>query len=148
MRIRPVLILLTIALGLTTVAGSVVAAEPTIGPDTAVSSDAASSSSTTPPDDPSATIIEPDPSVMDPRPQAWDQISVASDGRALSIYFWMGVEECNGLHSITVDRIEGGIDVRLQTGTPAGAGRIACIAIAQHYVTTATLDQPLITNVE
>lgn len=148
MRLRPVLTFSMIALGLIAVAGSAGAAEPTIDPDTAVSSDATSAASTTLPDDLGATPIEPDPTVTDPHPQAWDQITVASDGRTLSIYFWMGVEECNGLHSVSVDRIEGGIDVRLRTGTPAGAGRTACIAIAQQYVTTATLDQPLIANVE
>ncbi len=141
---RHVTILAILVLSLAATPTATLANEPTLGPDTAVSSDMA----TALPDDPGATPIEPDPTVTDPRPQAWDHITVASDGQTLSIYFWMGVEDCNGLHSVSVDRIEAGIDIQLLTGTPAGAGRIACIAIAQQYVTSVALDQPLILNVD
>ncbi len=141
---RNVITFAMLVLSLTVNPITTLANEPTLGPDTVVSCDAAS----TLPDVSGATPIEPDPTVTDPRPQPWDQITVAADGQTLSVYFWMGVEECNGLHSVTVDRTAGGIDVQLLTGTPAGAGRIACIAIAQYYVTPVTLDQRLITNVE
>lgn len=91
-----------------------------------------------------ATLIEPDPSVADPRPHSWESVSVANDGTSLSVYFWMGVPECNGLHSVEVIPTESGIDVVLLTGVPAGAEDIACIAIAQLYRTDVVLEQPLI----
>jgi hypothetical protein len=96
---------------------------------------------------PVATPIEPDPSVVDARPTPWDHIVVAADGRSLEVYFWMGVTECHGLHSVTVSQGEDGLSVALMTGlAPGGADRV-CIEIAQLYVTTVTLETPLIGNV-
>ena len=120
--------LATLALGLVTMSGGVAAADPMdVGP--------------------GVTPITPDPTVVDPRPHAWDRIVVGSDGRTLDIHFWMGIEECNGLHSVTVSPTNTGIDVALASGTPADmAPGTACIEIAQPYVTTVTLDQPLISQ--
>ena len=96
----------------------------------------------------SATPIEPDPTVLDPQPTPWERIEVAADGRSLSITFWMGVEECSGLHSVEVTTRDGGADVVLLTGTPPGAEGRICVALAQEYVTTVVLDEPLVGNAD
>lgn len=97
---------------------------------------------------PAAAIpIDADPSVVDPRPHAWEHIVVGADGHTLDVVFWMGIEACNGLHSVTVTPTASGIDVALMTGTPADMPPdTACIEIAQQYVTRVTLDAPLITG--
>ena len=100
------------------------------------------------PDDLGAVMIEPDPTVTSPRPHAWDRIVVSSDGLGLDIYFWMGIEDCNGLHNVTASPTRSGIDVALQTGIPAGAEDMVCIEIALLYVSSVTLDEPLITNAQ
>ncbi|MFO7534005.1 MAG: hypothetical protein R6W93_16235 [Candidatus Limnocylindrales bacterium] len=136
------LILATVVLSLVAASAPVVANEPSIDPDAAVSDENAVSNT----DQTGATRVEPDPTVMSPRPHAWDHIVVSADGLTLSVYFYMGIEECHGLHSVTVGPTGAGIELQLQTGTPVGAGDTACIEIAQLYVTTVTLDEPLITN--
>lgn len=96
-------------------------------------------------DCPEAAIpITPDPTVTNASPQPWESVSVAPDGTSLSVYFWMGVQECNGLQSVEVTPTESGIDLVLMTGTPAGAEDMVCIAIAQLYRTDVQLDTPLI----
>ena len=136
------LIIAAAALGLAAVSGAVVASEPALDLDDPVSSDLIEPL----PGEIGATPIEPDPTVENPRPHAWDRIVVSSDGLTLSVYFWMGIEKCNGLHSVTVSPTDSGIDLLLATGTPAGSGDMVCIEIAQSFVTTVTLDEPLITN--
>ncbi len=100
------------------------------------------------PDEFGATPIAADPTVIDARPHAWDRIIVSSDGRTLDIFFWMGIEECNGLRSVTVTPNDGlGLDIGLMTGQPASMEPdTACIEIAQLYVTTVVLERPLITQ--
>lgn len=96
-----------------------------------------------------ATAIEADATVQDPRPHTWDRVVVASDGVTLNIFFWMGIEQCNGLHSVNITTTDSGIDLRLLTGIPAGVPTdIVCIELAQLYRTTAVLDEPLITGGE
>jgi hypothetical protein len=136
------LILAISLLSLMAISGPVGATEPAVDPDTSVSVENASVA----PEGAGATPIQPDPTVTNPRPHTWDRIVVSSDGLMLDIYFWMGIEECNGLHSVTVSPTDNGIDVALQTGTPAGAEDMVCIEIAQVYVTSVTLEQPLIGN--
>ena len=58
-----------------------------------------------------ATPIEPDPAVLDPRPTAWDHVVVSADGRSLEVSFWMGVEGCYGLHSVEVTPADSGIGI-------------------------------------
>lgn len=91
-----------------------------------------------------ATPITPDPTVTDPQPHGWDSVAVAADGTSLTVYFWMGVPECHGLHSVEVTPADSGIDLVLYTGVPAGAEDVMCIAIAQLYETEVQLDEPLI----
>lgn len=104
-----------------------------------------------PPLDPQATPIMADPTVDDPRSHPWERIVVHEDGRTLDVYFWMGAEECNGLHSVVASPTPTGfgIDIRLRTGQPARMepGTV-CIAIAQQYVTRVSLVEPLITQRE
>lgn len=85
-----------------------------------------------------------DPTLNDPRPTAWERIVVGPDGRTLEVYFWMGVLECNGLHSVEVTPTEGGVSITVLTGLPEGVEAITCIELAQLYRTTVTLDAPLI----
>jgi hypothetical protein len=94
-----------------------------------------------------ATPIEPDPAVLAPRPTAWDHVVVSADGRSLEVYFWMGVEDCYGLHSVEVTPSDSGIGITLLTGTAADAEGRLCVALAQLYSTTLTLEAPLISNV-
>jgi hypothetical protein len=96
---------------------------------------------------PAATPIEPDPAVVDARPTPWEHIVVSADGRTLEVFFWMGVTECHGLHSVAVDRDGGALSVTLMTGSAPDATDRFCIAVAQLYVTTVELDEPLIGNV-
>ncbi|CAN5449576.1 hypothetical protein BH24CHL9_BH24CHL9_11860 [soil metagenome] len=85
-----------------------------------------------------------DPSLNDPQPTAWERIVVGPDGRTLDVYFWMGVLECNGLHSVEVTPTDDGVSVTVLTGLPEGVEAIACIDLAQLYRTTVTLETPLI----
>lgn len=94
-----------------------------------------------------ATPIEPDPAVLHPRPTAWDHVVVSADGRSLEVFFWMGVEDCYGLHSIEVGPSDSGIAITLLTGTAADAEGRLCVALAQLYSTTVMLEAPLISNV-
>lgn len=93
-----------------------------------------------------ATPIEPDPAVIDARPTPWDHIVVAADGTSLEVYFWMGVTECYGLHSVEVRQGPAGLSVALMTGLAPGGTDRACIEIAQLYVTSVSLEAPLIGN--
>ncbi len=56
------------------------------------------------------------------------------------------VQDCNGLHSVVVTPTEGGIDVSVRVGIPAGTESRICIEIAQLYRTTVVLDGTLIAN--
>ncbi len=112
------------------------------GPDTSVSSGATRPS----PGGDGATRINPDPTVTNLHRQAWDHIKVSADGKRLVVYFWMGVQDCNGLGRVDVSRQNGQLRIKLWTGTPAGAGDVACIEIAQLYKTVIHLQRPIITS--
>jgi hypothetical protein len=73
-----------------------------------------------------ATRVYPDPSVIDLHRQSWDHISVSANGRKLTVYFWMGVQQCNGLGRVDVVRKDGHLQVRLWTGTQAKSAGMAC----------------------
>lgn len=140
---RLFLVIATALLSVVAMSSAVAASEPTIDPETSVSVENIDTTA----DEVGATPIEPDPTVVEVRSHAWDRIVVSSDGVTLSIYFWMGIPDCNGLHSVDVSQTDSGISVRLATGIPAGAADMVCIEIAQLYVTTITLEEALITNV-
>jgi hypothetical protein len=93
-----------------------------------------------------ATPIEPDDSLTSPTPVPFDHVTVSADGRTLTVYFWMGVQECNGLHSVEVEPTDGGITLSILTGIPDDAISRICIELAQLYSTVVTLDAPLIVD--
>src|SRR3990170_2304418 len=127
---RPLMWLLMGAVAFAALAGPAAASEPSPGPDSPVCMPIDPSVGPSPCAD-GATDIDPDPTVIDPWPVAWDHIVVGADGRTLTVYFWMGVEDCNGLHSVEVSATATGVDVTVLAGTPVGAEARVCIALAQ-----------------
>jgi hypothetical protein len=91
-----------------------------------------------------ATRINPDPSVRSLHRQAWDHITVVPTGKKLVVYFWMGVQDCNGLGRVDVVRRDGQLTIKLWTGIPKGAEHMTCIDLAQLYKTVVRLDRPII----
>lgn len=89
-----------------------------------------------------ATPAVPDPTVVDLHPQPWDHITVAPDGRTLTIYYWSGVPACYGLGRVEVVTGDAGLTITLFTGTVPGSAM--CIEMAQLYSTVVVLDGPLI----
>lgn len=88
--------------------------------------------------------VEPVPGVVDSSPRAIDRISVAADGRTVTVYWWGGVDSCYGLDEVRVDRDAGGAPIiTVLEGTLPDLGDVACIDIALSKATTITLDQPL-----
>ncbi len=119
-----------------TTAASVIAA----GPNTSSGARASNPS----PSGEGATRINPDPSVRHLHRQAWDRITVSADGKRLVVYFWMGVQDCNGLGRVDVVRRDGQLKIKLWTGIPKGAEHMICPEIAQLYKTVVHLDRPII----
>lgn len=91
-----------------------------------------------------ATRVNPDPSVRSLSRQAWDHIKVSPNGKKLTVYFWMGVQDCYGLGRVDVVRRDGQLIVKLWTGIQKGAEHTTCIEIAQLYKTVVHLDRPII----
>lgn len=96
------------------------------------------------PADDGATIAHPDPNVTNLVRQPWDHVTVAADGRTLSIYYWGGVPECYGLGHVDVTQDGGHVDIALWTGTQPTLN--VCIELAMLYRVDVTLDTPLITG--
>lgn len=99
-----------------------------------------------PPSGDAALPVEPEPGIVDPRPHAWDHISIAPDGRTLTVYYWGGVQDCYGLAAVDVQPDANG---RLQITVLEGRrGNLepgtACIEIALLKSVTITLDDPLV----
>jgi hypothetical protein len=91
-----------------------------------------------------ATLIDPDPNVVDLNRQPWDHIRVAANGKRLTVYFWMGIQDCYGLGVVDVSRGGGQLTVQLWTGTqPKAVGKV-CPELAQLYKTIVHLDRPII----
>jgi hypothetical protein len=91
-----------------------------------------------------ATLIRPDPNVVDLHRQPWDHIKVGPDGKRLVVYFWMGIQACNGLGRVDVSRDDGQLKLRLWTGTQPDAVGKVCPELAQLYKTVVHLQRPLI----
>lgn len=90
-----------------------------------------------------ATRIYPNSNVRDLRKTPWDQITVSPNGRRLVVYFWMGVQACNGLGRVDVNRHDGQVDIQLWTGTPPKAIGMVCPELAQLYKTVIYLNRPI-----
>ncbi len=97
-----------------------------------------------PPPGDGALHVEPVPGIVDSRPHAIDGISVAADGRSVTVYWWGGVDSCYGLDEVRVDRDAGGPPtITVLEGTLPDLGEVACIDIALLKSTTITLDEPI-----
>lgn len=94
------------------------------------------------PFDDGATPATPEDGLLDIIETPWDHITVAPDGRTLTVYYWSGAEGCYGLAGVIVDESEGIPVITVQTGTRPGVE--VCVAIAQLYSTQVVLDQPII----
>ena len=91
-----------------------------------------------------AIRIRPDSSVRSLQRQAWDHITVSPNGKKLTVYFWMGVQDCYGLGKVDVVRRDGPLKIKLWTGIRDGAEHMICIDLAQLYKTVIHLDRPII----
>jgi len=89
-----------------------------------------------------ATPVVPEDGLLDVRTLGWDHITVAPDGRTLTVYFWSGVQDCYGLAGVTVDETGVVPVIQIQVGTRPGAD--ACIDIAQAYSTIVVLGAPIL----
>ena len=89
-----------------------------------------------------ATPVVPEEGLNDIIEVPWDHITVAPDGRTLTVYFWSGAESCYGLAGVEVDETGAVPVITLQTGTRPGVD--VCVALAQLYSTEVTLEQPII----
>lgn len=94
------------------------------------------------PSEDGATAVVPEDGLNDIIDTPWDHITVAPDGRTLTVYFWSGADSCYGLAGVTVDLGGEVPSITLQTGTRPGVE--VCIAIAQLYSTVVVLDDPII----
>lgn len=139
---RYVAILAAVALSLAALSGPMAASEPNAGLDSTASSQDPEPIV----DEFGATPIAPDAKVIDPRAHAWNHVIVGPDGTTLWVYFWGGVLECNGLHSVEASPTASGIDLQLFMGLQPDAANKDCIELAVLYVTEVTLDAPLITH--
>lgn len=94
------------------------------------------------PSEDGATAVVPEDGLEDIIDTPWDHITVAPDGRTLTVYYWGGADSCYGLAGVTVD-VSGAVPtITLQTGTRPGVE--VCIAIAQLYSTVVVLDDPIL----
>jgi hypothetical protein len=91
-----------------------------------------------------ATFIKPDPNVVDLHRQAWDHVKVGPNGKRLTVYFWMGIQDCYGLGRVHASRNDGQLKIQLWTGMQPNAVGTVCPAIAQLYKTVVHLHRPLI----
>ena len=105
-----------------------------------------------PPDQPSdgALHVQPRPNVVNPRPHAWDHISIGPDGRTMTVYYWGGVEDCYALAGVNVERdADGVLTVRVLEGQRGDiAPDTACIEIALLKAATIVLEDPIVAPVE
>ncbi|MEO7118831.1 MAG: hypothetical protein ABIZ34_07655, partial [Candidatus Limnocylindrales bacterium] len=94
-----------------------------------------------------ATHVTPVPGVIDPHAVPIDHVSVSADGRTMTVYWWGGVRECNGLARVTVEMApDGSLALTVLEGIMPGAEHMACIDIAMLLATDITLDTPIFTD--
>ncbi|MDQ3938355.1 MAG: hypothetical protein M3253_06705 [Chloroflexota bacterium] len=99
-----------------------------------------------PQDGDGALHVEPQAGIVDATPHAWDRITVGSDGRTITVYYWGGVQDCYGLAGVTAERDdEGVLHVTVFEGQRGNLGQdVACIEIALLKSVVVTLDDPLV----
>lgn len=93
-----------------------------------------------------ALRVEPEPGIINATPHAWDHITVASDGRTVTIYYWGGIQDCYGLAGVDVERdADGRLRITVMEGQRGDLGpNTACIEIALLKAVTVTLDEPIV----
>ena len=128
--------LLLVAIG----AGGALAQSPSAGPDSPVGSPPV-----TAPTGDAATPAVPNPDVTGAQPVPFERVTVAADGRTLTIYYWHGVEGCYGLKDVTVTATEGGYAITVWAGMLPEAVNRMCIDMAQLYSVEVVLDAPVFT---
>lgn len=96
--------------------------------------------------DDGATPAIPNPAVTGAQPIPFDHITVAPDGKTLTVYYWYGVEGCYGLKDVTVAPIDGGYAVTIWAGMLPEAINRMCVDMAQLYSTIVVLDTPVFVN--
>jgi hypothetical protein len=89
-------------------------------------------------------LVKPTAGLVGVHAQAWDHVSIAPDGRTLTVYFWSGVDGCYGLSDVKVTHAGGALVVTVLTGGRPSAAGIPCIDLAAAYRAVVTLDQPLV----
>jgi hypothetical protein len=129
-------------MGASVVVGQSPSSVPGSGPDGVVGTEVPEPSLPTSGDD-GATLVTPDPALINQQPIGWDHIVVAPDGQSLTVYFWNGVADCYGLAKVDVTPAQGGADVQLYSGS-VPPGTQVCIEIAQLYKVEVLLDSPVI----
>jgi len=112
-------------------------ASPTLPPDAPVTSPPGGGSGA--PIDPGvggAKPVVPKPGQLDVRAVPADALTATANGSTITVTatWTSGVEPCNVLDTIVVDRGEGTFSITLREGR--GPEDIACIAIAEQHVTT------------
>ena len=112
-------------------------ASPTLPPDAPVTAPPDSGSGA--PIDPGvggAKPVVPKPGQLDVRAVPADELTATANGSKITVTatWTSGVEPCNVLDTIVVDRGEGTFSITLREGH--GPEDIACIAIAEQHVTT------------
>ncbi len=130
--------LLLVAIG----AGGALAQSPSSGPDTPVTGNPP----VTVTNDDGATPAVPDPRMTGAQPIPFDHVTVSTDGRTLTIYYWHGAEGCYGLKDVTVTPTDDGYAITLWAGMLPEAISRTCVDIAQLYSTQVVLDVPVFTN--
>ncbi len=116
---------------------------PAVAPEEPIVSDPDTDPGASPSGD-GALQVQPVPGVVDSRPHAIDRISVAADGRTVTVYWWGGVDSCYGLDEVRVERdADGAPIITVLEGTLPNLGDVACIEIALLKSTTITLEEPL-----
>jgi hypothetical protein len=115
-------------------------------PDQPVSGGAGGGGQPQPPGGDGALQVRPGPGIVDPIPHAWDHISVAPDGRTITVYYWGGVEDCYGLARVDVARdADGLLQVTVLEGRRADLPPdTACIEIALLKAVTIELEEPIV----
>ncbi|MGK2851861.1 MAG: hypothetical protein ACSLFN_13235 [Candidatus Limnocylindrales bacterium] len=112
-------------------------ASPTLPPDAPVTSPPDGGSGA--PIDPGlggAKPVVPKPGQLDVRAVQADTLTATVNGSTITVTatWTSGVEPCNVLDQILVDRVQGTYSITLREGH--GPEEIACIAIAEQHVTT------------
>ncbi len=94
--------------------------------------------------DDGAMVAEPRTDLVDVRPRTWEHVLLAPDGRTATVYFWMGLEACDGLAGIDITPTDTGYRLLVMTGHVPGAE--VCPDVVQLYRAVVVLDERIISG--